>query len=50
MSDPVMQKDQSPDTQSVSSRALILYSIVAIGLALLIRFFIASPYIVSNFH
>ena len=46
MSDPEMQNDQSPTTQSSSSRALIGYSVVAIGLALLIRFFIASPYVV----
>ncbi len=46
MSDPVMQNVPSSDTRTSSSRALILYSVVAIAFALLIRFFIASPYVV----
>ena len=51
MNDPVMQKDSSPDAltqNSSSSRSLLLYTVVALGLALFIRFFIASPYVVSG--
>lgn len=47
MSDPVMPNVSSPDASS-SSSSLIVYTIVAIGLALFIRFFIAAPYIVSG--
>lgn len=47
MNDPVM-KDASSDTRNPSQRSLIVYAIVAVGLALIIRFFIAAPYIVSG--
>ncbi|MBV9159733.1 MAG: signal peptidase I [Candidatus Kaiserbacteria bacterium] len=58
MSDPVMQKGSSQDgnissfvasdSKNHSQRSLIVYTIVAIGLALFIRFFIAAPYIVQG--
>ena len=58
MSDPVMQKSSSQENLSSSftdsaqtpqsKRSLIVYTIVAIGLALFVRFFIAAPYIVSG--
>lgn len=58
MTDPVMQKDSSQEKNSSASRdsahpqdsrtSLILYTIVAVGLALFIRFFIAAPYIVQG--
>lgn len=58
MSDPVMQKSSSQEITSSSStdstqknqsqRSLVVYTIVAVGLALVIRFFIAAPYIVSG--
>jgi len=48
MSDPVMQETSSSATQKSSSRSLIGYTVVALGLALFIRFFIAAPYVVSG--
>ena len=64
MNAPVMQTSSSPDgvnstsdrgQQKVSASAtenghgsLITYTIIALGLALFIRFFIAAPYIVSG--
>lgn len=51
MNDPVMQKDPSLDTaptNSSSSRSLVLYTVIALGLALFIRFFIAAPYLVDG--
>lgn len=58
MNDPVMQNDSSQEKNSSvsavpvrpeSSRSsLILYTLVAVGLALFIRFFIAAPYIVQG--
>ena len=56
MSDSVMQENSSSDTKKGSQRSLITYTVVALGLALFIRFFIAAPYVVSgqsmepNFH
>ena len=47
MEDPVM-KSASSDTRNSSQRSLVAYTILAIGLALVIRFFIAAPYIVSG--
>ncbi len=46
MNDPVMQNGSSPDVRSESSRSLILYVVVALGLALFVRFFVAAPYVV----
>lgn len=48
MSDPVMPVSSSPDVKKNSTRSLLLYTVVALGLALLIRFFIAAPYVVSG--
>ncbi len=62
MPDPVMQNDSSPDMKndsspipngypSVNARgqgSLLGYTVVALGLALFIRFFIAAPYVVSG--
>src|SRR3989338_9388405 len=48
MSDPVMQESSSPDIKKGSQRSLIGYTVVALGLALAIRFFIAAPYVVSG--
>lgn len=59
MPDPVMHKSpsqSSPDTPKKNQRSLLVYTVVALGLALFIRFFIAAPYVVSgqsmepNFH
>jgi signal peptidase I len=58
MSSSVMSSDsQSPDSTSGSSnRSVILYTCIALGIALFIRFFVAAPFIVSgtsmepNFH
>ena len=43
-----MQKSSSPDTPKSSQRSLVLYTVIALGLALFIRFFIAAPYVVSG--
>ena len=51
MSDPLMQKNSSSDTlteNSPSPRSLFFYIVVALALALSIRFFIATPYLVSG--
>jgi signal peptidase I len=56
MSDPVMQESSSSDIKKGSKHSLVAYTVVALGLALFIRFFIAAPYVVSgqsmepNFH
>ena len=46
--DPVIQKGSSDVTQKGSQTSLIGYTVVALGLALIIRFFIAAPYVVSG--
>lgn len=51
MNDPVMQhvpSHPSPETPQSSQTPILLYTTVAIGLALFIRFFIAAPYVVSG--
>ena len=47
MTDPVM-KNTSSDMENSSKGSLVVYTIIALGLALFIRFFIAAPYIVSG--
>jgi signal peptidase I len=47
MTDPVMQMPSS-ESSSASRSSLVVYTVVALGLALFIRFFIAAPYIVSG--
>lgn len=58
MNDPVMHNDSSQERNSSSSTApaktsridtsLIVYTVLAIGAALFIRYFIAAPYIVQG--
>jgi len=48
MPDPVMQNGSSQDTPKGSQTSLVVYTIVALGLALAIRFFVAAPYVVSG--
>jgi signal peptidase I len=51
MNVPVMQDSSSSDTprgSSGSSRSFFTYTVIALGLALFIRFFIAAPYVVSG--
>lgn len=44
---PVMREnDSSPETPASNQRSLVVYIIVALGLAFFIRFFIAAPYVV----
>ncbi len=56
MNVPVMQESSSSDIKKDSQHSLLVYTVVALGLALFIRFFIAAPYVVSgqsmepNFH
>lgn len=47
MNDPVMENTSS-ESRTSSQRSLVAYTIVALALAFLIRFFIAAPYIVSG--
>jgi len=39
---------ESPHAEKSSNASLVLYTVVALGLALAIRFFVAAPYIVSG--
>lgn len=52
MSDPLMtnsqSSDQSPDKVAPTQRGFAWYVLLALGLALFIRFFIAAPYVVSG--
>ena len=55
MPDPVMQSDSSPDVQKIPTPtsnapqgSLFVYTALALGLALIIRFFVAAPYVVSG--
>lgn len=43
-----MQETSSPDISKSNRRSLVGYTVVALGLALFIRFFIATPYVVSG--
>lgn len=47
MNDPVMQESPSESSNS-SQRSLVAYTVGALALALVIRFFIAAPFIVSG--
>jgi signal peptidase I len=48
MSDAAMHNESSSDTASRSDRSLVAYTIVALGVALFIRFFVAAPFVVSG--
>ncbi len=48
MNDPVMHSSSSQGVKPSSDRSLIFYVIVLLGLVLVIRFFVAAPYIVSG--
>ncbi len=48
MNDPVMHVEQSPEVKKGSDRSILLYTAIAIALALLVRFFVAAPYLVSG--
>ena len=52
MSDPLMQQntsmDHSTDRKESSAKGFAWYVLLALGLALFIRFFIAAPYVVSG--
>ncbi len=48
MNVPVMQNVPSPVAAKGSQSSLIVYTVIALGLALFIRFFIAAPYVVSG--
>ena len=52
MSDPLMQQntsmDHSNDRKEQSAKGFAWYVLLALGLALFIRFFIAAPYVVSG--
>jgi signal peptidase I len=48
MSDAEMQNVSSSEVQSRSDRSLIVYTLIALGAALFIRFFVAAPFVVSG--
>lgn len=48
MPEPVMQESSSSGSKNASSRSLVGYTVVALGLALFIRFFVAAPYVVQG--
>lgn len=49
MTDPVMNETSSlQDSRSASDSSLFVYAVVALGAALILRFFVATPYIVSG--
>jgi len=51
MSVPVMQENTSLDSRGSaqgSKSSIVLYTLVALGLALFVRFYIAAPYVVSG--
>ena len=48
MTDPVIEKSSSPDSKNESLLSLSIYLVVALGLAVLIRAFVAAPYVVSG--
>lgn len=48
MNDPVMHDQLSPENSKGSNRSILLYTVIAIGIALLVRFFVAAPYLVSG--
>ncbi len=43
-----MQESSSSGSKNASSRSLVGYTVVALGLALFIRFFVAAPYVVQG--
>lgn len=48
MESPVMQSGPSQEAKKESHLSLVVYTIVALGLALIIRFFVAAPYVVDG--
>lgn len=48
MDDSVIEQSASPDAQKSSDKSLFGYALVALGLALVVRLFIATPFIVSG--
>jgi signal peptidase I len=48
MEGPVIENSSSPDAKKESQLSLVVYTIIALGLALIIRFFVAAPYVVSG--
>ena len=48
MNDPLMQENPSLDPQPVSNRSIVAYTLLALGVALFIRFFVAAPYVVQG--
>lgn len=48
MNDSVMEKSFSPDAPRKSDVSLFGYAVLALGLALFVRFFVATPFIVSG--
>ena len=48
MEDSVIENGSSQDAKKESHLSLVVYTVVALGLALVIRFFVAAPYVVSG--
>jgi signal peptidase I len=48
MEPSVMQETSSPDGKRTSQPSLVSYALIALGVALFVRFFVAAPYVVSG--
>lgn len=48
MNDAVVEKDAVSPPRKNSDRSILLYTALAVALALLVRFFVAAPYLVSG--
>ena len=48
INDPAIQNDSSAAAPESNTRSLIGYTVLALGIALFIRFFIAAPYVVQG--
>ncbi len=48
MNDPVMQESQSPENSTGSNLSILVYTVIAVALAITIRMFIAAPYLVAG--
>jgi hypothetical protein len=48
MTDSVIEKSASPDAQTSTDGSLFGYALFALGLAIAIRLFVATPFIVSG--
>jgi len=48
MNGPTAQGSQTPEVSKGSDRSILVYTVLAVGLAIVVRFFVAAPYLVSG--